>query len=452
MFRYFWIIISFIGCLVPIYQNNYNDSIFFDITYLFIVGKSIFAIYSKKNVSFSFYKMFYTFVLFFFGIAPYIQYTNKIVLWTKESPFSNEQYIETNLIIITIIVVFEISYNLLFNSSKNINHKSLNSYKYKKRKIAEILLIFICFLSLILTLYSKNWEILPLFFRGGDYAAENQEISSFFAQIIDNFFRPISIIIFIIYFSYKRKWNIYSFFFLLLGLFCNFPTGLARYNAAALYIPLIIILVPKLKLKYYFNLILIMGLLIVFPFLNNFRYFGENTQIEPVVFDFSMFAEGHFDSYSSLLRIVQNDIVTYGNQLLGVLLFWVPREIWHSKPIGSGAFMAKKLGFFWDNVSCNYFAEGYINFGFLGIFLFTIILAYISANADVRYLREIKNQQTSLKKYEILYILSSGFMIFLLRGDLLSSFAYLIGFISSIIFANNLMFEKIRIVNNFDQK
>lgn len=86
-----------------------------------------------------------------------------------------------------------------------------------------------------------------------------------------------------------------------------------------------------------------------------------------------MFKEGHFDSYQSILSVLNSEIITYGNQLLGVLLFWVPRSIWSNKPIGSGAFMAEITNLDFSNISMNYFAEGYINFGVFGMFLFLLV-------------------------------------------------------------------------------
>ena len=40
--------------------------------------------------------------------------------------------------------------------------------------------------------------------------------------------------------------------------------------------------------------------------------------------------------------------------------------MWPDKPIGSGGFIAEQYDFFFDHISLNYWAEGYINFGILG--------------------------------------------------------------------------------------
>jgi len=71
-------------------------------------------------------------------------------------------------------------------------------------------------------------------------------------------------------------------------------------------------------------------------------------------------------------------------------------------------------------------AEGYINFGIIGILLFAFILSLISKITDNWY------------KYNDLRLFFSLFvcfhMVFMLRGDLMSSFAYLIGILLAIFF------------------
>jgi len=53
----------------------------------------------------------------------------------------------------------------------------------------------------------------------------------------------------------------------------------------------------------------------------------------------NMFVARDFDSYQNFAIVFFEDFITYERQLLGALLFWVPRSIWPNKPIGSGAFV-----------------------------------------------------------------------------------------------------------------
>ena len=175
-------------------------------------------------------------------------------------------------------------------------------------------------------------------------------------------------------------------------------------------------------------------------FLNNFRYLTSNSDIE-IGLNFEMFMEGHFDAYSSFMRILINDITTYGEQFLGCILFWVPRSIWPTKPIGSGAFLSNELNLSLTNISCCYFAEGYINWRFFGILLFTIFLAIYTSMFDKIYWN-LKGNRTHNYFFEILYFLLLGLTFFIMRGDLLSSYAYTIGFTCSVLFVYYLLFYK----------
>jgi hypothetical protein len=112
------------------------------------------------------------------------------------------------------------------------------------------------------------------------------------------------------------------------------------------------------------------------------------------------------------------------------LFFWIPRSFWPTKPIGSGAFLAEEQGFFFTNVSCNYFAEGYINFGIIGIFIFIIVLSFVTAKLDKMYWTICVNSRNNY--FNVIYCVLLGMIFFMLRGDLMSSFAYSIGFLFSI--------------------
>ncbi|WP_397364219.1 O-antigen polysaccharide polymerase Wzy [Olleya sp. R77988] len=167
----------------------------------------------------------------------------------------------------------------------------------------------------------------------------------------------------------------------------------------------------------------------VFPYLHHFRY--NNDLMPEKLFDPSMFTEAHFDSYQNSVNIITNKVVTNGNQLLGTALFFIPRSYWESKSIGSGHVLADAIeydGF--SNVAVSYFAEGYINFGYLGMFLFTLILAFVNATFDYKYW--FKYNESSLM-FKTSYLIFIPFLFFILRGSLLASVANFLGYIICLI-------------------
>ena len=208
------------------------------------------------------------------------------------------------------------------------------------------------------------------------------------------------------------------------------PTSMPRFAAAAMYIPLMLFYLNIFRQKNIFSISLIFGLLFIFPLLEVFRY--QISDISNYSFSnmiISSITGGHFDSYQSLMVIIKDGTVTYGLQLAGALLFFFPREFWNDKPIGSGQFMAERLNFSFDNVSANYLSEGFINFGYFGILIFVIVLAVLCGRLD-RVFKKGKLVGSPLRVAG--YLISLPLLFFTLRGDLMSSFSFLTGFMLAV--------------------
>lgn len=417
-------------------------------TSLLIQLISVYNLFTRNHEFFSFYKFFYLFSLFFFGIAPLIQYFNKTIIWFKR-PLFEEEYIYTNIIIIGIITLYGLLYNLFrFVKYRNISSALLipSNLVLNVDVFKSIILVLISIFAFFIVFQSNNFSLLAMLIRGGDLIEELlantvTDESPTKWLIINNFIRPISMISFLVYAINLNRNKFVYFLLLILAITTCFPTAMPRFAAAALYIPFTLIIFPFLKKKYLFILTFIFGLLVIFPSLDLFRTFSSDGRItfKP---DFEMFKQGHFDCYQNFSLILNFDIVTYGKQLFGVLFFWIPRTFWTSKPIGSGSFLAEQLDFSFSNVSANYFAEGYINFGFIGIILFTILISFFTAKADNLFWKNFKHNFRS--NFDLIYLISLGFIFFILRGDLLSSIAYFIGYLSAL--------KLILILVNFNSK
>ena len=139
---------------------------------------------------------------------------------------------------------------------------------------------------------------------------------------------------------------------------------------------------------------------------------------------------GHFDAYSMLtlvrtIELVINEGPSYGFQLLRCIILFIPRSVWSTKPVGSGAYVGEALGLEFFNISSPVVAEVLINFGFVFFIVGPLLLGIFNKKIDTRYW----NNNESLRYisiYYLFFILDSTF--FILRGDLLSSFAYTVGF------------------------
>lgn len=426
---FFKIIIFLILCvsffLVYINLNEkYNQSIFIS-NFILLILISFFMVFGDKY-NYSINKLFYLYSYFFLGIAPILQYSYKINFWTNKDILEKE-YLKLNIVLIISLMFYQILY-YLFSKRKNnkLENYFLKNFSLKNKKLKKSLLIILPLIVLFLTLYRLNFNFILLFFNT-NLKSSMSKYSQINNLIYDNFIAIIPFLCLVIFKILKIKNKIIEIYLLIIFLLVNFPTALSRYAVARVYIP-IIILYSKILRKYFMlNFTIIFGLLYLFPFLNQFRYFKSFKSIK-FNLDFGMFLEGHFDSYQNFLRVINENIITNGKQLLGVILFWVPRSIWKEKPIGSGAFLAKKANLIYSNIAMNYFGEGYINFGYIGIILFIIFIAYINAKFDKLYWNYKENY------FVIFYLVMLSMEIFILRGDLMSSFAYLTGsFLSSIV-------------------
>ncbi len=133
-----------------------------------------------------------------------------------------------------------------------------------------------------------------------------------------------------------------------------------------------------------------------------------------------------------------------GVSIVGGFIFFIPREWWPSKPIGSGATIAHDLNYSFSNISCPYIAEGYVNFSVFGVISFMFFLGFVIAIADRVYWVYSAGMDNSW--FRVLYYLLFGILFFVLRGDLMSSFAYSIGIVLSSYFVFSFVFgqEKLR--------
>jgi hypothetical protein len=131
--------------------------------------------------------------------------------------------------------------------------------------------------------------------------------------------------------------------------------------------------------------------------------------------------DGHFDTYQMFIRAIEIGSISYGYGFLGTLFFFVPRSIWDSKPITSGIAISQMAELRLENVSMPIIAEFYLNFWYVGIIIGPIFIALLMKVIDEAY-SNIEERYLSL--FHLIYFQLVGLIIYIMRGGLLSSFAY----------------------------
>lgn len=409
---------------------NYNIEDFrVIISFVFIILFSANGIFAKNRVNYGLFQIFYLFVLFFLGIAPLFQYLEGITLWGG-SPFSSIDYAKTNLLLCSALILYELIYRKVYTRSYKLCIGKGLSYSVKTECISMYLLLLTsCICSLYIFAFMYGGDIVRMLVRVdavGDGTGNATGLIGAF------FLRPIPAICFLLFKYYNKKNILAEIVLLSLMLITNAPTAIPRFAVAAFYIPLVFVYFKSIHRKYNFALFMVLALLIIFPILDIVR--NENREYS-LVNSFSMMLDGHFDSYQMFMRVVSTEYITYGKQLLGVIFFFIPRSIWMSKPIGSGYLIAHENNYYFDNLSMNFFGEGYINFGVVGVLIFAIVLAYYNARVDRKYWIEGYNRSPY---FALFFGISIGMEFIIMRGALLNVFPAYFSYILSLKFTYEL--------------
>lgn len=170
--------------------------------------------------------------------------------------------------------------------------------------------------------------------------------------------------------------------------------------------------------------IIFSGLLLVFPFFNYFRYGLSGFEMpSPYHLMFDQLTELHFDAFSNLIASLQycdEYGITFGYQLLGVLFFFVPRDLWAGKPLSSGEavgdYISENYALQMTNLSNPIPSEFYINFGWIGVVVGAIFIAWLVSKLE---------KGAGMSRYT--HSLIAGYLFIIYRGDMMNAFAYCFG-------------------------
>lgn len=97
------------------------------------------------------------------------------------------------------------------------------------------------------------------------------------------------------------------------------------------------------------------------------------------------YASGDFDGFQSINNVVvlaQTIGFQYGRQILGSMLFFIPRDFWPAKPEPTGILAARNSGYTFLNISQPLPGEIYADFGLSGVGAAAAILALLFLRFD----------------------------------------------------------------------
>lgn len=400
---FLFVILFFKFANVQIYNKDLELMITFIVIATIIVINVVI-----DNRKYSLNKVFWYFSFFFLFLAPLFQYVTEYQPWGHF--LSHDNLIKTNYTLIIWFILYAITYKISKVKKKTYGEKI-------QLKNSTVNFFIVCsFIALAIAVILIGFK--DLFSRG------NNQVDfgvGFVNVIISNFIRtiPVYALAYSLYYYKKNKLNLFKILTLIfLLVFLNYPVSISRYWIGTVYIGIGIIAFGKLLKSKTFDVGIVFVFAVIFPLFQVFKWYTlEELFNGTATFNLAtVYNNADFDAYSLLTRTfeyIDSFGITYGKQLLSSVLFFIPRIIWPTKAIPTGELIASSQNQFFTNLSAPLQAEGLINFGYIGIILYAIILAKVLKYMDVRYW-EKENDGTHFIDY--IYPFSLGLLIFLLRG------------------------------------
>jgi oligosaccharide repeat unit polymerase len=398
----------------------------------------------------------WVFVLLFFFYVPLLQFLlDKPIKQTNVGAFK-PFHLEANLLILSWLAVYTCAYYL---TSRRKRHKVKPATKVKSATQVNSpsrpqiqnysMLILLALGATIMTIYTFGWE--GILMRGAagksgsEMGAAGLEMGAKPLWLIVNIFcraLPMTAMTYLLLSAASKKRGYYATAVLVApcALLINSPLAVARFWFGALGFGLVCILLRKRRKlsALWFPIVFYSACIVIMPYLN----IGRMTKLSDVFFirylerdAMTQLLGSDFDGtqmFTNTIKYVKDGPgLTYGNQLLGAILFPIPRAIWKDKADGSGKLIGEYFRMRNTNLSNTLPAEGYLNFGVVGVLLFAGLFAVILARLDQKYWEATPTAENEVTLLRLTYPFLVGFVIYIMRGDMLSSFSYTTGFVTA---------------------
>lgn len=375
------------------------------------------------------------FMMFFFGFIPLFEYKLGITYNGTAAPSDTSYVIAATLALLSCLS-FHVGYGLRRDRLVTFPEVGLEGKRWEfDPNFAVIVAGFgMCAIALSIGGY---YQFSPsgLMFRG---YAEEVDSSAFGYSAVNYFLRPLLFnLVFLVLLLRKSRSGGRTLKYLLFAGLLIFvsPIGIPRSLAGALYLPLFtMIFMPRLNSKYGIFCLVVLAVLFVAPVFDIFRIFQLGSQLDlGANFNLDYLFAGHFDAFYNFVQVIETRYVSGGLQIIGALLFWVPRDIWPHKPMGTSFDFGAFAGYRETNVSFPLPADFYVDYGVVGVILGMCLLGLIYRRLD-RYFCEPRRPGSttgmigSIAQQEL-----SILGLYLLRGNFLSSFSFTMGVASSFV-------------------
>ena len=423
--------------------------------------------YYHLNIEKAFSPFLTSFIIFnylFFFLAPVFQISAMNDLnfrFPNDFAFNTSSVVFANLLILIFNIVFIFSYLYFKDKKLGKNKEQATEVNFKYNTPLAILVLLVACVAIAVF----NYDYLLKDISESVYIIKDESTSLLLLKKKFLFFTPLGgIVLTLKHLQMTGKINSNTFFvvlslvifIVLLFFFKNIFTE-KRNTLGPIYIALIYLFFPKLlNSNAKFFLFMFLSMVIIFPLSSTLTHIDASLEqifVKPSLIYESFLRFGtisgafeslHYDAFSNIMATVEYVKLyglSWGYQLLGVCLFFVPRSLWTTKPLSTGELIGNHL---FDttprnftNLSNSVVSEGFINFGFIGIVVLAIVLAYFIVKFIIWH-----RSEDCLKQFIAFYF--AVHLMFLLRGDLTNGFSYFIGPLLSVVFLPKLLIRFIK--------
>ncbi|HEY3479224.1 MAG TPA: hypothetical protein VGL02_10035 [Streptomyces sp.] len=211
-----------------------------------------------------------------------------------------------------------------------------------------------------------------------------------------------------------------------INLIVNNPISNPRYWFLTVVFSLLFTAFPRSPVLYRTALVTgVIGALLLFPFLDRFRYDSGGyhpVQTTSVLEPLTLKDYDQVGMFANTLTFVHSGAGhSDGRQLAADVFFFVPRSVWHGKPLDSGVQVGQWMGMTNTNLSSPLWAELWLDFGPIGMTGGFLLLGYGCARADRRYAQRTLEAGRPGTVMAVVIPLVAGYSFILLRGPLLQA-------------------------------
>jgi hypothetical protein len=379
----------------------------------------------------------------FLDLAPKMQLLNNARRLVNTSTVHSAEVLHTNAICALFIVIFTITYNYLMRRTP-LEAAAKDEQAIPQDRPYSAFGLSVTLIACLLSVLAFG----RYGYGGGDDLGPDPLVSIVKKVFL---FLPTASLFILVNESVRRQKSILFgrgcilLFLLLMVLATQSPLTEKRNTLGPVYLGLMLVTFDRVLRGQNRRLILLtFGMVLIFPVISIYTHSDEPWRVAVDAQKVAALIENHYtdinyDAWANIyatIELVARHGMTLGHQLLGTILFYVPRSIWHAKPITTGAYIAEYLianyTMWFNNLSAPLIAEGYIDFGVVGVAAYALSLA-LGVHLLDRLALHTKWSHFPIAVYFSVYLM------YVLRGALMPAIAYGVGQLISFALASTLL-------------